>query len=113
MVRAGSLASGGDFLLRLAGCQGKDLIPQRRRAALAASRFSSCGALAPAWSRWSGGFLSRGRGVGCGSPSCRRGFAVARKHTLGRFQLAELAGELVALCTNRSKSLAETLLPPS
>jgi hypothetical protein len=28
MVRAGSLASGGDFLQRLAGCQGKDLIPQ-------------------------------------------------------------------------------------
>ena len=28
MVRASSLACGGDFLLRLAGCQGKDLIPQ-------------------------------------------------------------------------------------
>ena len=32
MVRAGSLASGDDFLLRLAGCKGKDLIPERRRA---------------------------------------------------------------------------------
>jgi hypothetical protein len=30
MIRAGSLASGSYFLLCLSGCQGKDLIPQRR-----------------------------------------------------------------------------------
>ena len=39
MVRASSLAGGGDFLLRLAGCQGKDLIPQGWRAALAPAGF--------------------------------------------------------------------------
>ena len=39
MVRAGALASGGDFLLRFAGCQGKDLIPQGWRAALAPAGF--------------------------------------------------------------------------
>ena len=50
MVRAGSLASSGDFLLRLAGCKGKDLIPQGRRAALT-SRFSGCSGLAPTSSR--------------------------------------------------------------
>jgi hypothetical protein len=37
MVRASPLARSGDFLLRLAGCQGKDLIPEGRRGALAAS----------------------------------------------------------------------------
>jgi hypothetical protein len=37
MVRASPLARSGDFLLRLAGCQGKDLIPEGRRSALAAS----------------------------------------------------------------------------
>ncbi len=35
MVRASPLAGGGDFMLRLAGCQGKDLIAEARRAALA------------------------------------------------------------------------------
>src|SRR5215471_3613923 len=53
VIWASPLASGGDFLLRLAGCQSKDLIPQGRRATLA-SRFSGCGALAPPSSRWSG-----------------------------------------------------------
>ena len=41
MVRARALAYSGDFLLRLAGCQSKDLITQVRRAAFAASWF--CG----------------------------------------------------------------------
>ena len=63
MVRASALACSGDFLLRFAGCQGKDLIPQRRRAALA-SRFSGCSALAPTSSRWSGGLCFRGRHFG-------------------------------------------------
>src|ERR1700730_13812927 len=37
MVRASALACSGDFLLRLAGCQGKNLIVEARRAAAAAS----------------------------------------------------------------------------
>ena len=35
MVRANPLACSGDFLLRLAACQGKDLIAEARRVALA------------------------------------------------------------------------------
>src|SRR5215469_5968485 len=61
MVRASSLASGGDFLLRLAGCQGEDLIPQGRRAALGASWFSGRSTPATAWSCWSGRLSRRGR----------------------------------------------------
>ena len=38
MVRASLLACNGDFLLRLAVCQGKDLIGQGGRGVLAASR---------------------------------------------------------------------------
>src|SRR4029077_6334732 len=45
MVRAGALACSGDFLLCLAGCEGKDLIAETRRAAFAASRF--CGRSPP------------------------------------------------------------------
>jgi hypothetical protein len=37
MVRASALACSGDFLLRLAGCQGKNLIVEARRVADAAS----------------------------------------------------------------------------
>jgi len=37
MVRASILTCSGDFLLRLAGCQGKNLIVEARRAAAAAS----------------------------------------------------------------------------
>ena len=37
MVRASALACSGDFLLRLAGCQGKNLIVEARRVAAAAS----------------------------------------------------------------------------
>ena len=37
MVRASTFACSGDFLLRLAGCQGKDLIVEARRVAAAAS----------------------------------------------------------------------------
>ena len=40
VVWASAFACSGDFLLRFAGCQGKDLIPQGRCAALAASWFS-------------------------------------------------------------------------
>jgi len=39
MVWAGAFACGGDLLLRLAVCQGKDLIVEAQRATLAASRF--------------------------------------------------------------------------
>jgi hypothetical protein len=48
MVRANSLARGGNFLLRFAGCQGKDLVIETRGTALAASRFCGGRALAPA-----------------------------------------------------------------
>src|SRR5262249_58938388 len=37
MVRASALTCSGDFLARLAGCQGKNLIVEARRAAAAAS----------------------------------------------------------------------------
>jgi len=37
MVRTSALACSGDFALRLAGCQSKDLIAQIRQAASAAS----------------------------------------------------------------------------
>jgi hypothetical protein len=37
MIWASALACSGDFLLRLAACQGKDLIAEARRAALAVS----------------------------------------------------------------------------
>ena len=37
MVRASTFACSGDFLLRLAGCQGKDLIVKAWRVAAAAS----------------------------------------------------------------------------
>jgi hypothetical protein len=43
MVRASALACSGDFLLRLAGRQGKHLIAETRRTALAASGFSVVG----------------------------------------------------------------------
>jgi len=46
MVRASPLAFSGDLLLRLAGCQGKDLIAEIRQAALVAGWF--CGGSAPA-----------------------------------------------------------------
>jgi hypothetical protein len=42
MVRANPLARGGDFLLRLASRQGKDLIAEAWRAAIDASRFRRC-----------------------------------------------------------------------
>ena len=48
MVRASSLARSGNFLLRFAGCQGKDLVIKARRTALAASWFCGRRALAPA-----------------------------------------------------------------
>src|ERR1700758_2805271 len=48
MVWASSFTCGGDFLLSLAGCQGKDLITEAGPAALAASGFSGCTAPAPA-----------------------------------------------------------------
>ena len=48
MVRASSLARGGNFLLRFAGCQGKDLVIKARGTALAASWFCGCRPLAPA-----------------------------------------------------------------
>jgi hypothetical protein len=44
MVCANPLAGGGDFLLRLASCQGKDLIAETWRAPIDAGRFRSCAA---------------------------------------------------------------------
>src|SRR5215469_15778787 len=60
VVWASAFACSDHFLLRFTGCQGKDLIPQRRRTTLA-SRFSGCSALAPPSSRWSGNLSFRGR----------------------------------------------------
>src|ERR1700719_4777301 len=54
MVRASPLACSGDFLLRLAVCQGKHLIAEGRQATLAASRFRGGSARAAASLRWSG-----------------------------------------------------------
>ena len=48
MVWASPFACRSDFLLRLAGCQGENLIPQGRRAAPAASWFSGRSTPAPA-----------------------------------------------------------------
>jgi hypothetical protein len=48
MVRASSLARRGNFLLRFAGCQGKDVVIKARGTALAASWFWGCCPLAPA-----------------------------------------------------------------
>jgi hypothetical protein len=48
MVRASSLARGGNFLLRFAGCQGKDLVIKAQGTALAVSCFCGCRPLAPA-----------------------------------------------------------------
>jgi hypothetical protein len=56
MVWASAFACGGDLLLRLAGCQGKDLIAEAQRAALAASPFCSPSARARRRSRCSGCF---------------------------------------------------------
>ena len=41
MVRANSLASGGNFLLRFAGCQGKDLVIKAQGTALPPAGFSA------------------------------------------------------------------------
>src|SRR5215469_14119032 len=46
MVWASALACSGDFLLRLAGCQGKNLIVEARCVAAAGSRL--CSRIAPA-----------------------------------------------------------------
>ena|ERR1700731_4336024 len=63
MVRASALACSGQFLLRLAGCQGKNLIVQARRVPAAASWF--CGRSAPVrvLPRWSGRLCCRDRGL--------------------------------------------------
>ena len=47
MVWASAFACGGDLLLRRAGCQGEDLIPEGRRGALAASWCCGGSARAP------------------------------------------------------------------
>src|SRR5215469_1290738 len=106
VVWASALACSGDFLLRLAGCQGEDLIPQGRCAAPAASSFSGRSTPAPAWPRWRSCF----RCCRWGRPCCPGAFAVARKHAFGRLQFAELAGELVALCIDACERLANPLL---
>src|SRR5260370_7092995 len=60
MVRANPLACSGDFLLRLAACQGEDLIAEARRAALADNCFRGCGPCAPARSHRSDCLRCRG-----------------------------------------------------
>src|SRR5262245_35009250 len=63
MVRANPRACGGDFLLRLTRCQGKDLIAEAWRAAISASWFRRCGAPAPARLCGSRRFHSCGGGL--------------------------------------------------
>jgi hypothetical protein len=106
MVRASALACSGNFRLRLAGCQGKDLIAEAGRATLAARR--SCGPSARAASagRRGGG----GRCFGRDRVSRLRAFAVARQHTLGSLQFFELASELLALRIDAGERLADPLL---
>jgi Gluconate 2-dehydrogenase subunit 3 len=53
MVGASALACSGDFLLRLAGCQRKDLVAEVRRTALAACGFCGRRGRATMPSRWS------------------------------------------------------------
>ena len=56
MVRTSALACRSDFLLCLASCEGKNLIVEAQRAALAASGFCGRSALEPARSPRSGRF---------------------------------------------------------
>src|SRR6516162_255781 len=109
MVWASSFASSGDFLLRLAICQGEDLIPERRRAAPATSRFSRRSALTPAGSRRGGPLLGRARRPGSRGPGRSRPAAVAHQHTLSRLQLTDLACQLFALRIYPRECLAEPL----
>ncbi len=67
MVRASALASGGDFLLRLAGCQGKHLIAEGRQGAAPGSWLCPASAL-PSRSV----STSRRRGRSDSSAFCRR-----------------------------------------
>src|SRR5262249_17758247 len=109
VVWASAFACSGDFLLRFAGCQGKDLIPQRRRATLAC-RLPGCSALAPASSHWSSCFRCCRRRLRCGHLFCPGALGVAREHTFGRLQFAEQASELVALRIDACERLADPLL---
>src|SRR5580692_9695503 len=110
MIRANPLACSGDFLLRLAACQGKDLIAEARRVALADNCFRGCGPRAPARSHRSDCLRWRGRRLGGGRLFYVRAFAVTRKYTLSRLQLAELAGQLLALRIDARQRLADPLL---
>src|SRR6516165_5473325 len=109
MVWASSFASAGDFLLRLAICQGEELIPESRRAAPATRRFSRRSALTSAGSRRGGPLLARPRRPGCRGPGRSRPGAVAHQHTLSRLQLTELARQLFALRIYPRERLAEPL----
>ena len=108
VVWTSPLACGRYFLLRLASCQGEDSIAEGWRGALAASR--SCGCRPPSayWS-WSGLWCC-GRRSGWGGLSCLCALAVAREHSLGRLQFAELAGELFALRIDARERFADPLL---
>jgi hypothetical protein len=64
MVWASAFASGGDLLLRLAGCQGKDLIVEGQRATLAASLFCNLVRRRSRDGAAAGAFVDRARRVG-------------------------------------------------
>src|SRR5215472_4224527 len=110
MVWASALACSRDLPLRLAGRQSKDLIAEARRATPALSWLRGRDARAPARSRWSSRFRRLCRCFGCGRPPWLAAPGVAREHTLGRLQFAELAGQLLALCIDARQRLAEPLL---
>src|SRR5690242_19930603 len=108
MVRANAFACGSNFLLCLAGCQRKDLVTETWLVAIAASWFHRCRTPAPAWLCWSRRFR-RGRPL-AGRRSARlRALAVAREHSLGRFELTKLTGELLALRIDARQRLADPL----
>src|ERR1700751_5972123 len=87
MVRANALACGSNFLLCLAVCQSKDLVTETWLVSIAASWFHRC--RTPVWLCWSRHF-PRGRRPAGRRCARLRSLAVAREHSLGRFELTKL-----------------------
>src|ERR1700749_4950606 len=108
MVRTNALACRGNFLLRLAVCQSKDLVTQTWLVAIGASWFRRCHAPAPDWLFWSRRF-PRGRPLAGRRCARLRSLAVAREHSLGRFELTKLYGQLLALRIDARQRLTDPL----
>src|SRR5207237_5818907 len=109
MVRASPLTSGSDFVLRSARCQGKHLIAEGCRGATTVTWFRGRSRPAAALPlRWSN-CLGRRRGR-LGRDRSLRACAIARQHTLGRLQFAELPSQLLPLRIDPRERLADPLL---